>query len=51
MWKFTIPAVERVKVLGMLDRFNLNAFSLFGTDESLAESVANRELIFNGTDF
>ncbi len=50
MLKFTIPAAERMKVLGMLDCFNLNAFSLFGTDESLAESVANRELIFNGTD-
>jgi hypothetical protein len=48
MLKFTIPASERVKVLRLLDRFNLNAFSLFGTDESLAESLANRELVFNG---
>jgi hypothetical protein len=46
----TIPAIERVKAPGMLDRFNLNAFSLLGTDESLAESLANREIIFNGTD-
>jgi hypothetical protein len=48
--KFTIPGAERTKVLRMLDRFNLNAFSLFGSDESLVESVANRELLFKGVD-
>ncbi len=50
LWKFTIPAAERTKVLRMLDRFNLNAFSLLGSDESLVESVANREFIFKGAD-
>lgn len=50
LWKFTIPAAERAKVLCMLDRFNLNAFSLFGSDEGLVESVANRELMFKGED-
>jgi hypothetical protein len=50
LWKFTIPAAERAKVLRMLDRFNLNAFSLFGSDESLAGSVANRELMFKGAE-
>lgn len=51
MRKFTIPITERAKVLRMLDRFNLNAFSLFGSDESLVESVANRELMFKSAGF
>lgn len=44
--KYTIPVSERTKVLRILDRFNLNAFSLFGTEEGLVESVANREVLF-----
>jgi hypothetical protein len=44
--KFSIPVAERTRVLRMLDRFNLNAFSLFGSEESLVESVGNRELMF-----
>lgn len=42
-WKFTIPATERQKVLALLDEHNLNAFSLFGTEESLMETLATRE--------
>ncbi len=42
-WKFTIPVAERPKVLDLLDEYNLNAFSLFGTEESLMEALANRE--------
>jgi hypothetical protein len=41
--KFTIPATERPKVLSLLDAYNLNAFSLFGSEESLMETLANRE--------
>ena len=46
LWKFSIPSNERLKVLRLLDRYNLNAFSLFGSDESLMETVALREFLF-----
>jgi hypothetical protein len=46
MWKLTIPASERFKVLRSLDRYNLNAFSLFGSEESLMQTVALREFVF-----
>jgi hypothetical protein len=46
LWKFNIPAAERLKVLRMLDRYNLNAFSLFGSEESLMETVALRSFHF-----
>jgi hypothetical protein len=42
-WKFTIPVTERPKVLALLDEHNLNAFSLFGSEESLMETLAIRE--------
>jgi hypothetical protein len=42
-WKFTVPTTERSKVLALLDQYNLNAFSLFSSEESLMESLANRE--------
>lgn len=41
--KFTIPAAERPKVLRLLDAYNLNAFSLFGSEESIMETLAIRE--------
>ncbi len=47
-WKFTIPITERVKVLKILDQYNLNAFSLFQSEESLLETIALRELVFLG---
>jgi|WetSurMetagenome_2_1015567.scaffolds.fasta_scaffold00086_10 hypothetical protein len=43
-WKFNIPAKERQKVLELLDEYNLNAFSLFSTEESLMETLAQRKL-------
>ena len=42
-WKFTIPVTERPKVLALLDEYNLNAFSLFGSEESLMTALASRE--------
>jgi hypothetical protein len=45
-WKFTIPATERPKVLKELDEYNLNAFSLFGSEESLMETLSSREFSF-----
>jgi FRG domain len=44
LWKISVPASERVKVLSMLDRYNLNAYSLFGSEESLMETLALRYL-------
>ena len=44
LWKFTIPADERLKVLRELYAHNINAFSLFQTEESLLETIALREI-------
>jgi FRG domain len=43
LWKFDIPSSERDKVLGTLSDYNLNAFSLFGSEESLLETMWFRE--------
>ena len=48
-WKFTIPSNERTRVLKLLDDHNLNAFSLFGSEESLMETLAIREFCFGPT--
>jgi hypothetical protein len=50
LWKFNIPATERMKVLKLLDEHNLNAFSLLGSEESLMETLALRELSFRESD-
>jgi hypothetical protein len=44
LWKFNVPSSERLRVLQSLDAYNLNAFSLFGSEESLMETMALREL-------
>ena len=41
-WKFNIPYYERPKALKRLDQHNLNAFSLFGSEESLMDTMALR---------
>ena len=43
LWKIDIPWKERSKVLKTLDTYTLNAFSLFGSEESLMEKIALRE--------
>lgn len=42
--KFTVPASERLNVLKSLDEHNLNAFSLFGSEDSLIGTMAMRTL-------
>ncbi len=42
IWKFNIPARERNKVLRKLEMYNLNSYSLFGSEEALLESLAFR---------
>lgn len=51
LWQFNIPSRERLRVLKLLDAHNLNAFSLFGSEESLMETMAFRELEIKGQDF
>lgn len=48
LWKFTLPATERCKVLKLLDTYNLNEFSLFQSEESLLKTIAVRELDLGG---
>ena len=43
LWKINIPVTERAKVLSYLDSLNINAFSLFGSEESLMSTLALRE--------
>ncbi len=44
LWKFNIPRCERYKVLAKLDQYNINALSLFGSEESLLETLALRKI-------
>jgi len=39
LWRFDFPASERTKVLEVLSDYNLNAFSLFGSEETLLETL------------
>ncbi len=45
-WKFTIPVTERPKVLKLLYDYNLSAFSLFDSQDSLMDTLAVREFLF-----
>jgi hypothetical protein len=45
LWKFNLPVSERPKVLAALNKMNLNAFSLFGTEDSLMDAIAVREIV------
>lgn len=45
LWRFDIPSGERTKILRALSDYNLNAFSLFGTEESLLETMWLREYV------
>jgi len=42
LWKIVIPAKERIKALTFLDKFNLNEFTLFDSEEALVEMLAMR---------
>jgi hypothetical protein len=44
LWKYNIPYSERLKVLMLLDSYNINALSLFGSAEGLMETMALREI-------
>lgn len=44
VWKITIPATERTKVMVLLDQYNINAFSLFDDEEHLLKMLAAKEI-------
>ncbi len=47
LWKFDLPSTERLKVLRLLNDYNLSAFTLFGSEESLLETMWLQEYVFN----
>lgn len=47
--KYTIPTGERSKVLQTLNRYNINDFSLFESEESLMKTMAMRTFDFSST--
>ncbi len=42
LWKMIVPAKERQKALSYFDKFNLNEFTLFDSEEGLLEMLAAR---------
>jgi len=46
-WKINIPVDERVNFLHRLNKMNINAFSLFGTEDKLMDTIATNELLLN----
>ena len=41
--QLVLPSIDRLKALQSLDSANINAYSLFGTEDALIETVALRE--------
>jgi hypothetical protein len=39
VWKFNLPSTERIDLLRLLNNYNLNAFSLFDSEEALLETM------------
>jgi hypothetical protein len=46
LWKIKIPFSERNNILKKLDSYNINALSIFGSEESLMETMALRRFNF-----
>jgi len=47
LWKFNLPSSESSRVLRLMDEYNLNAFSLYDTEEALLETMWSRECGLN----
>lgn len=47
LWKFNVPSTERNQALKSLNKMNINSYSLFGTEDSLVESISTSEIIKN----
>jgi hypothetical protein len=50
LWKFIIPVSERRAFLARLNRMNINSFSLFGSEDSLVETIALSDIYVRGRD-
>ena len=46
LWKINIPAHERIAALKRLENMNVNAFSLFASEEGLIKTLAIKEFLF-----
>lgn len=51
IWRVTIPSTERLKILKNLEDYNLNAYSLFQTEEALLKTIAVREMKLRKKDY
>jgi len=47
--KFVVPGSEKTRALQELDKMNINAYSLFGSEEALVETLFNREILLKNT--
>lgn len=45
LWKFNIPKKERINALRNLNKMNINSYSLFGSEDSLIETISTNEII------
>ena len=50
LWKLDIPSGLRVEILRLLNDYNLNAFSLFDSEESLLETMWLKEHVLRNRD-
>lgn len=50
LWKINIPISARPEFLAKLHKMNINAFSLFATEDSLLETLATNIFVLNRTD-
>ena len=48
LWKINIPSTEQKTALRKLNRMNINAFSLFGNEDSLLETIAISDIFLKG---
>jgi len=51
LWKITLPSSLRKQVLEILNDYNLNAFSIFGSEESLLETMWFKEHVLRQSSF
>jgi hypothetical protein len=49
LWRFDLPSEERGKVLRLLNDYNLNAFSLFDSEETLLETMWLKEQVWRNS--
>lgn len=45
LWKFILPSSERKRALEKLERYNINAYSLFQSEDSILETILLRDYL------